>query len=100
MENNCGESYRFGERRHGGMGMLLPLLALPLVIGFVRHAARKQHMMMHGMYGGPDSEYAKQRRAAFQERIQPFFNELHKKAHAAETKAAETASEPKAAEAL
>jgi len=97
MENNC-ESNRWGERRHGGMGMFIPLLALPLVIGFVRHAARKQHMMMHGAYGA-DSEYAKQRRAAFQERIQPFFNELHKKAHAAEAKAAEAAPDPKPAEA-
>ena len=88
MENS-NESYRCGERRHG-MGMFLPLLALPLVIGFMKHAARR-HMMMHGEMGehGERSEYAKQRRAAFEERIMPIFSELHRKAHAAEAKAAE-----------
>ncbi len=95
MENNC-ESNRWGERRHG-MGMIVPLLALPLVIGFVKHAARKQHMMMHDLHGS-DNEYAQQRRAAFEARIMPFFSELHRKAHAAEAKAAEAAAEPKPAE--
>jgi hypothetical protein len=89
MENERDE-YRYGRHSHG-MGMFLPLLAVPLIIGFMKHAARRQHMMMHGMYGegGEQSEYFSQRRARFEERIQPIFNELHKKAHAAEAKAAE-----------
>jgi hypothetical protein len=97
---NCNESNRYGGRPHG-MGMFIPLLALPLIIGFVKHAARRQHMMMHGMYGAPGehgehgerSEYFNQRRAAFEERIMPIFTELHKKAHAAEAKAAEAQPE-------
>ncbi len=82
---NCNESYRDGRHSHG-MGMFLPLLALPLIFGFMKHAARR-HMMMTGG-PGEQGEYYKQRRAAFQERIMPMFNELHRKAHAAEAKAA------------
>ena len=89
MENDR-ESYGYGRHSHG-MGMFLPLLAVPLIIGFMKHAARR-HMMMTGEMGehGPQSEFAQQRRAAFQERIMPMFNELHRKAHAADAKAAET----------
>jgi len=90
---NMHEGYRYGGRSHG-MGMFLPLLAVPLIIGFMKHAARR-HMMMHGELGeqGERSEYYKQRRAAFEERIMPMFSELHRKAHAAEAKAAEAKTE-------
>jgi hypothetical protein len=85
MENDR-EEYRYGRHSHG-MGMFLPLLAVPLIIGFMKHAARR-HMMMTGP-NGERGEYYSQRRAAFEERVMPMFTELHKKAHAAEAKAAE-----------
>ena len=101
---NMNESYRWGGRPHGGMGMILPLLAIPLVIGFVKHASRR-YMYLHGeggqgpqggpgSFGGPGGFASR-----WENGVPPMFAELHRRAHAAEAKAAEAkAAEAKAAE--
>jgi hypothetical protein len=66
------------------MGMLLPLLALPLIIGFMKHAARRKHFMMGDQHAG---------HAGWENGVPPMFAELHRRAHAAEAKAAEAKPE-------
>jgi hypothetical protein len=77
MNRECGEG------AHSGFKHLLPLLAIPLVIGLMRGMGRHKFAHMAGM-----------NREGWKNGVPPMFAEMHRRAHAAE--AAEKPAEPQA----
>ena len=62
-----------GEYRHSGFKHILPFLAIPLVIGFMRGMAHHKYARMGW-----------QRPSEWKNGVPPMFAELHRRAHAAE----------------
>lgn len=85
MEHRMEMNRECGEGSHGGFKHLLPLLAIPLVIGLMRGVGRRKFAHM-----------AEMRRENWKNGVPPMFAELHRRAHEADAAEAEKPAEQQA----
>jgi hypothetical protein len=72
MEERFGKLHEHGEGHHE-FGFILPMIAIPLTIGFMMRMARRKYRYMNGAHRGD-----------WENGVPPMFAELHRRAHAAE----------------